>query len=98
MSWKSAPAGRRNRLPHLLSQTLDQQGGAGGFACRPKGDNPWSCIEISEFPKTCKHPCSGFDRFGDEIGDRRLLEPSGSGGLAIEQTVCRYERMAGRTV
>src|SRR5213594_1438353 len=55
MSWKSASAGRRKRLPHLLSQTLDQQGGAGGFACRPKGDNP-ACSEISEFSKTGKHP------------------------------------------
>ena len=36
-------AGRRNRLPHLVTKPLRQQGGAGGFACllaRTKSESP----------------------------------------------------------
>src|SRR5262245_16452478 len=43
-------------------------------------------------------PCSGLDRFGNKVGDRRLLKPSNSTGVFIEQTVCRRERMSRRTV
>src|SRR5437867_2230989 len=33
-----------------------QQGGAGGFACRSNGHNPWSASKMNKFPKTVKHP------------------------------------------
>src|SRR5881397_1287521 len=33
-----------------------QQGGAGGFACRSNGHNQWSASKMNKFPKTVKHP------------------------------------------
>src|SRR5205823_13486475 len=39
--------GRRNRLPHLLRQTIDPARWAGGFACRSNGHNQWSASKMN---------------------------------------------------
>src|SRR5439155_7500857 len=55
--WKSASTGRRNRLPHLLRQTIDPARRWGRrFRLPFQWHNQWSASKMNKFPKTVKHP------------------------------------------